>query len=91
MSLFATSVSEFELVAIGIPFAKICTPEILQNGSRGPDRDPAGLSPHRRLVELVTILGLRSAYNTNARLCIHYEICSMMCNGQRIGLPLPCK
>ena len=80
-----------ELVPIFIPFAKIGTPEIRQNGSRSTDRDPAELFPELRLVELVTILGMRNAYNTNAVLCIHYEICAMMCNGQHIGLPLPSK
>ena len=91
MSSFATSVVELELVPLFIPFAKIGTPEIRQNGSRSTDRDPAVLFPELRLVELVTILGMRNAYNTNARLCIQYEICAMMCNGQCSGVPSPGK
>ena len=75
---FATAVVEFELVAIGVPHAQVGTPEIIQNGSRSRDRDPAVLFPELRLVELVTILGLWSAHTTNARRCIQYDI--YICN-----------
>ena len=91
VSFFAASVIEFELVAIGVPFAKVGTPEIIQNGFRSCDRDPAVLFPELRLVELVTILGLWSAHTTNARRCMQYDIYAIMCNGQCNGLPSPGK